>query len=256
MAQPADRYARRRSPPARRSVPTARSATTATATSSTRCSYLTSRSGRTSGRDALGAVVVMDQQSWSARGIQKADARPGGYVQTGAHQRVLGSVTSTGRCVVTHAPAATAYLVLRSSPDAAARGRGPAGLGGVEACQFRSAATDGELLADAIPPVWIAKHGQYREATEEMDPAAEIGLQALLDRARVARLTRWPASCPRAARRTAAGEAGGPALHRFVFSGYPVVRSPGATPAASRRSATGRLRSPAATTPRPRHACC
>jgi hypothetical protein len=36
-----------------------------------------------SGRDSVGVVVIQDEQLFTAREVQKADARPGGYVATG-----------------------------------------------------------------------------------------------------------------------------------------------------------------------------
>src|SRR6185436_18479904 len=42
--------------------------------------------------NAAGVVAVIDQLVFTARDVQKADARPGGYVATGGHGGVIGSL--------------------------------------------------------------------------------------------------------------------------------------------------------------------
>jgi hypothetical protein len=107
------------------------------------------------GRDDLGAVVVMDQQIVSARAIQKADARPGGYVTTGGHGGVLGTISSIGRPVVSMRP------TYRHTWKSAVRLSAP-------------------LDPDRMPVVSLVKHGQYIEATDEVDPGQEVGIVARL----------------------------------------------------------------------------
>src|SRR5882724_2479022 len=43
-----------------------------------------------SGRDYIGAVAILDEQIFTARDVQKADARPGGYIATGGHGGIIG----------------------------------------------------------------------------------------------------------------------------------------------------------------------
>src|SRR5262249_56093324 len=48
--------------------------------------YILSRIwAHTDSRDGVGVVVIQDEQLFTAREVQKADARPGGYVATGGH---------------------------------------------------------------------------------------------------------------------------------------------------------------------------
>src|SRR5215831_18206585 len=48
--------------------------------------YITSRIwADENGRDCIGAVAILDEQIFTARDVQKADARPGGYIATGGH---------------------------------------------------------------------------------------------------------------------------------------------------------------------------
>jgi hypothetical protein len=37
------------------------------------------------GRNLAGAVLIQEQRVFAAQAVQKADARPGGYVATGGH---------------------------------------------------------------------------------------------------------------------------------------------------------------------------
>src|SRR5262249_57219201 len=57
------------------------------------------------GRNRAGVVLVQDQQIFAARDVQKADARPGGYVATGGHGGILGAVGWGGPTVLDYLPA-------------------------------------------------------------------------------------------------------------------------------------------------------
>src|SRR5712691_2389069 len=56
-------------------------------------------------RDSVGAVVIQDERIFTAREVQKADARPGGYVATGGHGGIVGSMGQPGPPVLTFRPA-------------------------------------------------------------------------------------------------------------------------------------------------------
>src|SRR5215510_11816301 len=58
----------------------------------------------TDGRDSVGAVVIQDEQIFTSRDVQKADARPGGYVATGGHGGIVGSMGQPGPPVLTFRP--------------------------------------------------------------------------------------------------------------------------------------------------------
>src|SRR5438034_371029 len=57
------------------------------------------------GRNRAGVVLVQDQQVFAARDVQKADARPGGYVTTGGHGGILGAAGWEGPARLTYVPA-------------------------------------------------------------------------------------------------------------------------------------------------------
>ena len=48
------------------------------------------------GRDCIGAVAILDEQIFTSRDVQKADARPGGYVATGGHGGIIGRIGHPG----------------------------------------------------------------------------------------------------------------------------------------------------------------
>jgi hypothetical protein len=59
--------------------------------------YITSRIWADgNGRDYIGAVAILDEQIFTARDVQKADARPGGYIATGGHGGIIGRMGHPG----------------------------------------------------------------------------------------------------------------------------------------------------------------
>jgi L-asparaginase len=58
------------------------------------------------GRNRVGAVLIQEQRVFAARAVQKADARPGGYVATGGHVGILGAVGHDGPPLLHYLPTA------------------------------------------------------------------------------------------------------------------------------------------------------
>lgn len=132
------------------------------------------------GRDRAGVVLVQDQQVFAARDVQKADARPGGYVATGGHGGLVGAVGWEGPAVLTYLPATrhthrSAVNVTRLPAEV--RGRLRSG-------ETRVAVKDanGELLEAAIPKVTIVKDGNYTVDDFDDDASREVDLLAQIDR--------------------------------------------------------------------------
>lgn len=178
------------------------------------------------GRDATGVVVVEDQQLLAARAVQKAEARPGGYITTGGHGGVLGSITSLGRPVLSWRPlhrhtwSSDVRLTALPTSVAGVR-RGPSGL--IERTEVPVKADDGSLRADAIPTVGLFKGGQYTEPDDAVNPD------------RVATITGWLSSALAGtalaglvaegnAPFATVGDSAEAALRVAAFSGVPVVR--------------------------------
>ncbi len=131
------------------------------------------------GRDRAGVVLVQDQQVFAARDVQKADARPGGYVTTGGHGGIVGAVGWEGPPVLTYLP--TTRHTHRSAVNltrlpAEVRGRLRTGEPRVPIKDAR-----GDLLESAVPKVTIVKDGNYTQDDFDDDPAHEVDLLAQLD---------------------------------------------------------------------------
>jgi L-asparaginase len=115
------------------------------------------------GHDRVGVVAVLDEVVYTARELQKGDARPGGYVATGGHGGIVGRAGRPGAPVVTFVPnrrhTATS-LVKTSAWPAEVPG---ASLDGDRAIRVpvRVRDADGALLAAAVPHVAIVKHARY-----------------------------------------------------------------------------------------------
>ncbi len=132
------------------------------------------------GRDRAGVVLVQDQQVFAARDVQKADARPGGYVTTGGHGGILGAAGWEGPAVLNYLPATR-----HTFQSAVNLTRLPAEVTGrLASGETRVAIKDrrGELLESAIPKVTIVKDGNYTTDDYDDDPSREVDLLAQIAR--------------------------------------------------------------------------
>jgi len=132
------------------------------------------------GRDRAGVVLVQDQQVFAARDVQKADARPGGYVTTGGHGGILGAAGWEGPVVLNYLPATR-----HTFQSAVNLTRLPAEVTGrLASGETRVAIKDRreELLESAIPKVTIVKDGNYTTDDYDDDPSREVDLLAQIAR--------------------------------------------------------------------------
>ena len=145
--------------------------------------YLTSRVWADStGRNRAGMVLIQEQQIFSARDVQKGDARPGGYVTTGGHGGILGGIPHDAPPLLTYLPS------VRHSYDSAVNlTRLPDAVEGSlirdgrrETVRIAVKDRDGSLRGAAIPRVSIVKDGNYHADNAEPDPAREADLNALI----------------------------------------------------------------------------
>jgi hypothetical protein len=177
------------------------------------------------GRDVLGGVVIQDEQIFTAREVQKADARPGGYVATGGHGGIVGTMGQPGPPALTFKTVKrhtyTSDVNLSQLPDAIEGTRANGG----RIVTIRVPIKDGrgDLLPTAIPKVTLLKHARYLPEDDSLNAALEVDILARVDKnLREAPLAGFVA------------EGGAPfgsmsqtvdaALRRAVFSGMPVVR--------------------------------
>ena len=177
------------------------------------------------GRDTVGVVVIQDEQVFTAREVQKADARPGGYVATGGHGGIVGTMGQPGPPTLTFRPAKrhtfTSAVNLNRLPEAV---EGTQGINGrLTRVTVRIKGAQGELLGTAIPKVTIVKHARYLPEDPSGDPTAEVDILARIDKnLRDAPLAGFVAegSAPFASMSNAVEAA----LKRATLSGMPVVK--------------------------------
>jgi hypothetical protein len=173
----------------------------------------------------VGVVVIQDELLFTAREVQKADARPGGYVATGGHGGIVGTMGQPGP------PALTFQPVKRHTHTSEVNlSRLPACVEGVRLDNGRLVRVavpikdaQGALLATAIPKVTIAKHARYLPEDASGDPEAEVDILARIAKnLREAPLAGFVAegSAPFASMSNAVEAV----LRRATLSGMPVVK--------------------------------
>jgi hypothetical protein len=177
------------------------------------------------GRDTIGVVVIQDEQIFMAREVQKADARPGGYVATGGHGGIVGTMGQPGPAALTFRP-----VKRHTHTSAVNLSRLPESVEGTRCVNGRFARivvgikdAQGALLAAAIPKVTIVKHARYLPEDPSGDPAAEVDILARIEKnLREAPLAGFVAegSAPFASMSNAVEAA----LKRATLSGMPVVK--------------------------------
>jgi L-asparaginase len=146
--------------------------------------YITSRVwADEQGRNRAGMVLIQEQQVFAARDVQKADARPGGYVATGGHGGIIGGVGHDGSPVLTYLPATRhTYLsevnVTRLPKQAAGVRRMGEKVATVTVAIKNQ---DDELLEAAIPKVTIVKDGNYTTDDFNSDPSREVDIIAQMN---------------------------------------------------------------------------
>jgi L-asparaginase len=119
-------------------------------------SYIVSRAwAGADGKDELGVVVIQDQRIFSAREVQKGDARPGGYLATGGHGGILGGFPEGCGPVITFRPA-----MRHTRRSEVALPRLPATVRGLRDAAVPVKRGD-DLLPSAVPVVGFAKHARY-----------------------------------------------------------------------------------------------
>ncbi len=177
------------------------------------------------GRDDVGAVVIQEKQIFTARDVQKADARPGGYVATGGHGGIVGSLGNSGPAILTFRPAKR-----HTHKSAVNINRLPGTVQGVRRVDGKVSLVpvkikdeQGKLLPTAIPKVTIAKTARYLSESPEADPNTEVEIFARIEK----NLRDFPLAGFVAEGVSPYGnlmESLAVALKRAVLTGMPVVR--------------------------------
>jgi L-asparaginase len=112
------------------------------------------------GKDKVGAVMIQEEQIFTARDVQKEDDRPGGYVTTGGHGGIVGGI---GPVALTFVPTKKhTYLSEVNLTRLPGRVKGVRRVDGVISTVDVSIKDEnGELLPSAIPKVTFVKHARY-----------------------------------------------------------------------------------------------
>jgi L-asparaginase len=188
--------------------------------------YITSRIwADEKGRDYIGTVAILDEQIFTSRDVQKADARPGGYVATGGHGGIIGRMGHPGlpqfsfRTVKQHTY--TSLVNVTRLPREAQGSRVQGAQVATISVPIKNAA--GELLPAAIPKVTIVKHARYLPEDTTGNAGEEVDMLARIEKnLRDAPLAGFVAegSAPFGAMSNSVDAA----LKRATFSGMPVVK--------------------------------
>ena len=174
------------------------------------------------GRDCIGAVAILDEQIFTSRDVQKADARPGGYIATGGHGGIIGRIGHPGlpqfsfKTVKRHT-----HNSLVKSTGLPRQVHGSTGQGSTINVKIKDG--EGNLLPTAIPKVTLLKHARYLPEDTAGNPDGEVDILARINKnLRDAPLAGFVAegSAPFGAMSNSVDAA----LKRATFSGMPVVK--------------------------------
>ncbi|MFC0449888.1 asparaginase domain-containing protein [Rhodococcus jostii] len=182
-----------------------------------------------SGRNRLGAVLIVDELVYSAREVTKVDARPGGYEATGGHGGIVADMGGYGPPRVTYTPT---YLHTHSSdvrlshlPTTVSGVTGEPGE--IRLVEITVKDADGYLVPDAMPVVSITKYGRYGRMSTGPDEAPDTGREVEVLGRIAANLVDAPLAgfvCEGMSPFGMSSPATNSALATAVFSGMPVVR--------------------------------
>lgn len=135
------------------------------------------------GKDLIGGVVIQDQQIFTSRDVAKGDARPGGYIATGGHGGIVGTVG--------HGPTRITFRPVRrhTHKSEVNLSRLPDSVSGIKrfngslqrvTVQIKDA--QGNLLLSAIPRVTIEKSGRYLDDTPLASTVSDAGVLTRIEK--------------------------------------------------------------------------
>lgn len=138
------------------------------------------------GGNRIGTVLLDQQRIYSARDVQKADAYPGGYITTGGHGGVLGSLSYTGTFVVSYLPTArqakNSALNITQMPTCVAAAYRPEGASQITHKLLPVRLEDGSLSEQSLPAVSIIKDGNYYEDEPPCDIESQVDIVAIVEK--------------------------------------------------------------------------
>jgi hypothetical protein len=146
--------------------------------------YILSGQWSSDGQDQIGAVLIEAERIFSSRQVQKSDARPGGYIATGDHGGVLGSIGAPGPVVLYFTPRMRhTWNSLVNLSQLPATVNGTLSTQGVlQTNEVRIKDVKGYLIADALPRINIVKMAHYSQTNSEAKADAATDIMALVSR--------------------------------------------------------------------------
>jgi len=188
--------------------------------------YITSRIwADDAGKDCVGAVAILDEVIFASRDVQKADARPGGYVATGGHGGIIGRMGHPGAPQFSFKPVKrhthNSAVNLTQLPRQVQGSRVQGSKVGTVVVAIKD--DRGDLLPSAVPKVTIVKHARYLPEDTSGSADQEVDIIARIEKnLRDAPLAGFIAegSAPFGAMSNSVDTA----LKRATFSGMPVVK--------------------------------
>ena len=176
------------------------------------------------GHDRMESVLIQAQQIFASREVQKEDARPGGYVATGGHGGIVGSLGQDGPRITFFPNRKHTYLSeLRSSllPSAVTGVRKEGSKVWTVTVPVKD--SQGEILPSAIPLVTIVKGSRWH-----MDPLTKASGETDIAARREKNLASYPLSGIVAEGLAPYGKLASSMeseLNKAVLSGIPVVKA-------------------------------
>jgi L-asparaginase len=135
-------------------------------------------------KDQVGAVLIESEQIIASRQVQKSDARPGGYIATGDHGGVIGSIGAPGPVVLYFTPRMrhtwSSQVNLSQLPGSV--------MGvlrrndGWHTQDISIKDQDGYLIAEALPRIDIVKMAHFSQDSAQADPELAVAIMAQIER--------------------------------------------------------------------------
>jgi L-asparaginase len=177
------------------------------------------------GRNHVGMVLIQDQRVFAARDVMKVDARPGGYVATGGHGGIIGSVGGQSGAMLRYIPATSHTYMSEVNITRLPEAVDGVKLGSSRIDRISVVIKDsgGDLLGTAIPKVSIIKDASFGDDSDDIDLSQEVDVAALMDY----KLRNTPLAGFVLEGLSPYGTSPSPvrtrALARAVYTGFPVV---------------------------------
>ena len=136
------------------------------------------------GRDAVGAVMVQDEQIFTARQVEKQDARPGGYRAAGDYGGVIGTIGEPGPVTLWFKP--TTRHTWKSEVNFS---KLPDTIGGVTSkdgqltrVTVRVRDDKGWIIGKAIPKVTTVRYDPWAKDSSNSFPEQEVEIFARMEK--------------------------------------------------------------------------